>query len=56
MRLIVPREKPDTTDTEPPDEARPDTTATSLTPIEGTLTSPAVKFTTKELPNQIEHL
>ena len=44
-RLMAPRKKPDATDTDPPDEARPDTTGTPLLVEDGKLLSPDVKFT-----------
>ena len=44
-RLMAPRKKPDATDTEPPEEARPDTTVTPLLAEDGKLLlPPAVKF------------
>ena len=43
--LMAPRKKPDATDNEPPEEARPDTTATPLLVEDGKLLSPAVEFT-----------
>jgi len=43
---MAPRKKPDATDTEPPEEARPDTTATPLLAEDGkNVVSPAVEFT-----------
>ena len=42
---MAPRKKPDATDTEPPEEARPDTTGTPLLAEDGKLLSPAVGFT-----------
>ena len=41
-RLMAPRKKPDATDTEPPEEARPDTTGTPLLAEDGKLLSPLV--------------
>ena len=48
-RLMAPKQKPDATDTEPPEEARPDTTGTPLLAEDGKLLSPDVKFTAVNL-------
>ena len=50
---MTPRKKPDATDTEPPDEARPDTAATPLLALEGTS---ACKFTAGQLLKCIEYM
>ncbi len=42
---MAPKKKPDATDTEPPDDARPDTTATPLLVEDGKLLPPEVEFT-----------
>ena len=44
--LMAPKKKPEATDTDPPDEARPDTIATPLLVEDGKLLSPtpAVEF------------
>ncbi len=42
---MAPRKKPDATDTEPPEEARLDTTATPLLVDDGKLLPPEVAFT-----------
>ena len=43
------RKKPDATDTEPPEEARPDTTATPLLVEDGKLLPPEAVFTAEKL-------
>ena len=53
---MAPRKKPDATDTEPPEEARPDTTATPLLVEDGKLLSPDVKFTAVTLCRWLEYL
>ena len=53
---MAPRKKPDATDTDPPDEARPDTTATSLLFEDEKLLSPAVEFTAETLLRWLEGL
>ncbi len=42
---MAPRRKPDATDTEPPEEARPATTATPLLAEDGKILPPDVVFT-----------
>ena len=51
---MAPRKKPDATDTEPPEEARPDTTATPLLVDDGKLLPPDVVFTTEKLLRWLE--
>ena len=53
---MAPKKKPDATDTEPPDDARPDTTATPLLVEGGKLLSPAVEFTSVTLLRWFEDL
>ncbi len=53
---MAPRKKPDATDTDPPDEARPDTTGTLLLVEDGKLLSPALKFTAETLLRWLEYL
>ena len=57
---MAPRKKPDATDTEPPKEERPDTTATPLlasySPKTEKLLSPAVKFKAVTLCRWLEYL
>ena len=53
---MAPRKKPDATDTEPPEEARPDTTGTPLLVEDGKLLSPDVKFTAATLCRWPEYL
>ena len=53
---MAPRKKPDATDTEPPEEARPDTTATPLLVEDGKLLSPDVEFTAETLLRWLEGL
>jgi len=53
---MAPRKKPDATDTEPPEEARPDTTATPLLVEDGKLLSPDVEFTADTLLRWLEGL
>ena len=48
--------KPDSTDYDPPDKARPDTTATRLIVEDGQPMSPSVKFKTEELLQWIEYV
>ena len=50
------KKKPDVVDTEPPEEARPDTTATPLLVEDGKLLSPDVKFTAVTLCRWLEYL
>ncbi len=50
------RMKPDATDTEPPEEARPDTTSTPLLVDDGKLLPPEVAFTAVQLPRWLEGL
>ena len=50
---MAPRKKPDATDTEPPEEARPDTTATPLLVEDGKLLPPEVVFTAEKLLDSI---
>ena len=50
------RKKPDATDTEPPEEARPDTTATPLLVEDGKLLPPEVVFTAEKLLRWLEGL
>ena len=50
------RKKPDATDTEPPEEARPDTTATPLLVEDGKLLPPEVEFTAVTLLRWLEGL
>ena len=52
---MAPRKKPDATDTEPPEEARPDTTATPLL-VENGKVSPDVEFTPTQLLKVFEYL
>ena len=52
---MAPRKKPDATDTEPPEEARPDTTATPLL-VENGKVSPDVGFTPTQLLKVFEYL
>ena len=55
---MAPRKKPDATDTlkiKPPDEARPDTTATPLL-VENGKVSPDVEFTPTQLLKVFEYL
>jgi hypothetical protein len=52
---MAPRKKPDATDTEPPEEARPDTTATLLL-VENGKVSPDVEFTPTQLLKVFEYL
>ena len=49
------KKKPDVVDTEPPDEARPDTTATPLL-VENGKVSPDVEFTPTQLLKVFEYL
>ena len=53
---MAPKKKPDATDTEPPDDARPDTTATPLLVEDGKLLPPEVEFTTETLIRWLEGL
>ena len=53
---MAPRKKPDATDTEPPEEARPDTTATPLIVDDGKLLPPDVVFTAEQLLRWLEGL
>ena len=53
---MVPRKKPDASDTEPPEEARPDTTATPLLVEDGKLLPPDVAFTSVKLLRWLEGL
>ena len=53
---MAPRKKPDATDTEPPDDARPDTTATPLLVEDGKLLPPEVEFTAVTLLRWLEGL
>ena len=53
---MAPRKKPDATDTEPPEEARPDTTATPLLVEDGKLLPPEVVFTAETLLRWLEGL
>ena len=53
---MAPRKKPDATDTEPPEEARPDTTATPLLVEDGKLLPPEVEFTAVTLLRWLEGL
>ena len=46
---MAPRKKPDATDTEPPEEARLDTTAIPLLVDDGKLLPPEVAFTAVQL-------
>ena len=46
---MAPKKKPDATDTDPPEENRPDTTATPLLVENGKLMSLAVEFTAEGL-------
>ena len=52
---MAPRKKPDATDTEPPEEARPDTTGTPLL-VENEKVSPDVEFTSETLLKWLEGL
>ena len=52
---MAPKKKPDATDTEPPEEARPDTTGTPLL-VENEKVSPDVEFTPEELPMTLADL
>ena len=55
-RLMAPRKKPDATDTEPPEEARPearpDTTATPLIVDDGKLLPLDVAFTAEQMASR----
>ena len=51
---MAPRKKPDATDTEPPEEARPDTTATPLIVDDGKLLPLDVAFTAEQLLRWLE--
>ena len=53
---MAPRKTPDTTDTEPPEEARPDTTGTPLLVEDGKFLPPDVKFTAVTLCRWLEYL
>ena len=53
---MAPRKKPDATDTEPPEEARPDTTGTPLLVEDGKLLPPEVEFTAVTLLRWLEGL
>ena len=53
---MAPRKKPDATDTEPPEEARPATTATPLLVEDGKLLPPDVEFTAETLLRWLEGL
>ena len=53
---MAPRKKPDATDTEHPEEARPDTTATPLLVEDGKLLPPEVVFTAEKLLRWLEGL
>ena len=53
---MAPKKKPDATDTEPPEEARPDTTATPLLVEDGNLLPPEVEFTAVTLLRWLEGL
>ena len=53
---MAPRKKPDATDTEPPEEARPDTTATPLLVDDGKFLPPDVAFTAEKLLRWLEGL
>jgi len=53
---MAPRKKPDATDTEPPEEARLDTTATPLLVDDGKLLPPEVAFTAVQLLRWLEVL
>ncbi len=53
---MAPREKPDATDTEPPEEVRPATTATPLLVEDGKLLPPDVAFTAEKLLRWLEGL
>ena len=53
---MAPKKKPDATDTEPPDDARPDTTATPLLVEDGKLLPPEVEFTAVTLLRWLEGL
>ena len=55
---MAPRKKPDATDTEPPEEARPDTTATEspLIADDGNCLPPDVAFTAEKLLRWLECL
>ena len=50
------KKKPDVVDTEPPEEARPDTTATPLLVEDGNLLPPEVEFTAVTLLRWLEGL
>ena len=51
---MAPRKKPDATDTEPPEEVRPATTATPLLVEDGKLLPPEVEFTAATLLRWLE--
>ena len=53
---MAPKKKPDATDTEPPEEERPETTSTPLLAEDGKSLSPAVKFTAVTLCRWLEYL
>ena len=53
---MAPRKKPDATDTEPPEEVRPDTTATPLLFDDGKLLPPDVVFTAEKQLRWLEGL
>ena len=53
---MAPKKKPDATDTEPPDDARPDTTATPLLVEDGKLLPLEVEFTATTLLRWLEGL
>ncbi len=53
---MAPKKKPDATDTQPPEEARPDTTATLLLADGGMLLPPDVAFTAGKLLRWLEGL
>ena len=51
---MAPKKKPDAKDTEPPEEGRPDTTATPLLVEDGKLLPPEVEFTAVTLLRWLE--
>ncbi len=53
---MAPRKKPDATDTEPPEEGRPTTTATPLLADDGKLLPPDMVFTAETLLRWLEGL
>ena len=53
---MAPKKKPDATDAEPPEEARPDTTATPLIVDDGNWLPLDVAFTAKQLLRWLEGL